>query len=125
MPIHRSPQSEIVLAICGPAQSGKDEAAQCLAACTELKYNHSTSYAALDYIYARMQNCGMHYPTKQACYDDRFNHRQLWADWIDEYNQPNPVRLYAEHLNRGSNFLVGIRKLLSSGLFMRTFRLSI
>lgn len=109
-PVERSQHLRInpyVLAICGPGGAGKDEAARYLSTISYLRYTHSTSYAALDYVYSRI---GAAYSTKEVCYNARAENRVVWAILIDEYNKENPTRLYEEHLSAGSDFLVGIRK---------------
>lgn len=98
-----------VIAICGHGGHGKDTAAGFLSRELNLPYTGSTSSYALPEVAARFESLGRPYPSLQACYDDRANHRQLWAEVIDEINAQDPVTLYRRCLVE-QRLLTGIRK---------------
>ena len=85
-----------MIAICGPGESGKDEASRWLAENTILLYKKSTSQAAAEVVFERWGKD--HYYTVQECWNDRRNHRQTWQDTILAYNAEDPehIRLYRE-----------------------------
>lgn len=86
--------STIVLAISGPGKCGKDTVCDWLAENTNLKYSGSTSWYAVDEVRERLKAIGIEYASQRECYDDRENHRQIWADVIDEINSVNKTTLY-------------------------------
>jgi hypothetical protein len=102
----------VKIAIVGPGRSGKDETASLFKKHSILRYNHSTSYQALDIVYEKMiteHGYAGFYKDKEECFADRANHRNLWAHIITEYNKEDPTRLYKKHLE-DSDILTGLRK---------------
>lgn len=99
------------IAICGPGGCGKDTAASIISKVWGLKYTHSTSYQAREYVFKAFEklNPGK-YANAKAAHADRINNREFWAKAIDEYNHIDAARLYREHLASGQEILTGIRK---------------
>jgi hypothetical protein len=98
----------VKIGICGYGRSGKDTAAEVLSRLLKLPYKAGTSYYARHLVFDRMKWKGFQYEDANACWNDRHNHRKLWADLIGEYNRDDPARLYRDCLE-GQNFLTGIR----------------
>jgi hypothetical protein len=97
------------LAICGPGRAGKDTAAEFLATISPLRYTAGTSYWARHLVFDWMQRDGFpQYADAHACWLDRHNHRQLWAEIIGQYNANDPVKLYRDCL-ADQDLLTGIR----------------
>lgn len=96
------------IGIAGPGESGKDTAAEFLAFITHTKYTAGTSRWARHLVYERMTEAGHVYADADACWNDRRNHRSLWAAIIGEYNHHDPVSLYRDCLAE-QNYLTGIR----------------
>jgi hypothetical protein len=74
------------LMVCGHARHGKDQFCESMG----LAYA-SSSVAALDE--AIWPVMGHNYVSKEACFEDRINHRAEWHRLITEYNTPDPTRL--------------------------------
>lgn len=98
------------ISISGHGQAGKDEVAKWLAKHTTLKYTKSTSAYAIPEImpWLQMQG-GLYYETPEACYEDRANHRELWAMFIDIMNRHDPAFLYRKCL-ADQDILTGVRR---------------
>jgi len=96
------------LAICGPGRCGKDTAMQWLSDNTILVNAGSTSEAAAPLVFDRIGR-DFGYVDPHDCWEDRHNHRVLWAKIIWEYNQPLGITLYEDMLKE-SNLLNGIRR---------------
>jgi len=96
------------LAICGPGRCGKDTAMQWLEEHTTLRCAGSTSEAAAPMVFDHIgRDHG--YTSVQECWEDRHNHRELWAKLIWDYNKPFGIRLYHDMLKE-SDMLNGIRR---------------
>lgn len=96
------------IGICGHGRSGKDTAAEQLAIHTPMRYVAGTSYWARHLVYASISDHGQTYENAEKCWQDRHNHRQVWADIIGEYNRADPVKLYRDCL-QDQEFLTGVR----------------
>lgn len=96
------------MAVCGPGKCGKDTVCEWLRDNTSLIYTGSTSLYACKEVMEHMKDVGIDYDTPQMCYDDRDNHRQIWADVINDMNKENKTKLYARCLNE-QHILNGIR----------------
>ncbi len=94
------------IAICGPGECGKAFVSRKLAELAGLKYTYSTSYGVAKIVFQELSH---RYTTLEECYADRRNHRQVWADIIEEYNNPSGIRLYDEMLE-DTDILDGIRR---------------
>lgn len=97
------------IAVCGHGRAGKDTVCQWLAQNTSLRYEKSTSQAAAEVVFRRMAELGHGYPSVQACWEDRHNHRELWAETIWAYNQPDGLTLYRQ-MAETNDVLNGIRR---------------
>ncbi len=96
------------IAISGPGRSGKDCAAEYLAKVAGLRYSAGTSYWARNIVFDWMHTNGYDYADAHECWTDRHNHRQTWADVIQEYNRVDPVQLYRDCLAE-QDILTGVR----------------
>ena len=96
------------IGICGNGESGKDTVADFIRDKFGLRFSKGTSAWAADIVYREMKDLGHEYPSVKACWDDRRNHRKLWADTIGEYNYGDPIRMYRELLEE-QDILQGIR----------------
>lgn len=94
------------IAICGPGQCGKAFVSAKLAQLTGLRYTYSTSYGVAKVVFEQLSH---RYATVEECYADRRNHRKVWADIIEEYNNPTGIKLYEEMLEE-TDILDGIRR---------------
>lgn len=72
-----------------------------------MRFMQCTSQAAADIVYAEWGR--IHYPSVQACWDDRSNWRGQWAQIIWRYNQPDGITLYQDMVRAGNDIIVGIR----------------
>lgn len=116
------------IAICGPGRSGKDIAAITMAKVLGVEYWRSSSEAAMHIVW---EQWGQHlqqpqkphvlnsesfdvarpvYDSPAAMFADRINHREIWAEVIRKYNQPDGIRLYREMIAAGDSILCGIRR---------------
>lgn len=82
------------LLIIGSGRHGKDTVCEILA---EYGYTFVSSswFCAERVVYPILKN-ELGYKNVQECYDDRHNHRQIWMDLINAYNQPDLARLTKE-----------------------------
>lgn len=88
--------------IIGYARHGKDTVAEMLATHHGFTYASSSLFAAEHVVKPYLaRHHRLVYPSLQACYDDRSNHRSQWHDAISEYTRKDPARLaravFAEH----------------------------
>jgi hypothetical protein len=98
------------ISISGHGGVGKDEVAKWLTAHTTLKYTKSTSAYALPDIRPWLEiQAGLKYDSDEECYEDRSNHRSLWALFIDEINKQDPAFLYRRCL-ADQDILTGVRR---------------
>jgi len=96
------------IGICGPGRAGKDTAAEFLRDEFGLRYTHGTSLWAATIVWAEMTKTGHGYDTVAECFEDRHNHRTLWARIIGKHNAADPVRMYRDCL-QAQDLLTGIR----------------
>lgn len=99
------------IGICGHGGHGKDEFANRLAKASGLRYIAGTSVYAAEFVFwmlRRKHEWAREYPNPVACWADRRNHRDAWAEAIGEYNRDDPVRLYRDCLSF-QDMLTGIR----------------
>jgi len=74
------------LIVCGHARHGKDQFCEYLG----LEYTSSSMVALEKVIWPIFSEA---YANKQACFEDRVNHRPKWHQLITEYNTPDLTRL--------------------------------
>jgi hypothetical protein len=97
------------IGIVGPGRSGKDTAAEFLRDEFGLRYTHGTSKWAASIVWASMTQHGYcRYDTADEAWEDRHNHRALWAKIIGRYNEADPTRLYRDCI-ANQDVLTGLR----------------
>lgn len=99
---------KLKLMILGYARHGKDTVAEILADSFGLTFISSSLFAAKKVMVPYFESIGVHYPSFEACYEDRVNRRQEWYEQIKAYNIPDRARLPRE-LYAEADVYVGIR----------------
>lgn len=95
------------LLIIGHGRHGKDTVAEYLRDRHDFKFTSSSEFVGRACIW---ESWGKHlYPTFDAMYDDRANHRATWHKLIAEYNTPDKARTAREMLESGYGLYVGMR----------------
>lgn len=84
------------LLITGHAEHGKDTVCEILVETFGLKFVSSSYFCMERAVIPWLAERGITYPTLEACYADRVNHRAHWYDAIADYNTPDKVRLGRE-----------------------------
>jgi len=80
--------------ICGLGSHGKDTFVEELVRYSYLKFTSSSQFALDLFIW---DTWGIkNYDTKEQCFNDRRNHRNVWFDLVSQYNMPNRARLISE-----------------------------
>lgn len=96
------------LLIIGHGQHGKDTVAELLLErLPSLSFKSSSHFAAEAVVRPALEAIGIDYPSLEACYEDRVNHREFWKQSIADYCQP-PERLATEILAE-NDIYVGMR----------------
>lgn len=96
------------LLIIGHARHGKDTAGDMLEARFGLSPMSSSVFAGRRAVWPFWGK--HHYPSFDAMFDDRVNHRETWSELIWEYNQNDPARLAREMIvNEGYDVYIGMR----------------
>ena len=96
------------LMILGYARHGKDTVAEILARDFKMKFKSSSFFALERVMVPYFASKGIMYPSPEACYADRVNHRQEWHEEIKRYNENDRARL-ARELYSEADVYVGIR----------------
>lgn len=79
--------------VMGHARHGKDTVAERLRDTFGLQYRGSSEICA-EFVKQEMQDLQIkHYPTVEACFEDRGNFRADWHKIIHDYNRGDPARL--------------------------------
>lgn len=95
--------------IIGHGRHGKDTVAEELVKIIpELSFVSSSLFVAEKAVRPDLANIGIEYPTLEACYEDRHNHREFWRDSIADYCQPKD-RMCRE-IFQAHDIYVGMRK---------------
>ena len=94
--------------IVGHGRHGKDTVAEILAKEFGLTFQSSSWLAAEKVCRPWMAKLGIEYPTLEACYEDRHNHREEWYKAIVAYNSPDKASLCRE-IFQHSQLYVGMR----------------
>jgi len=81
------------LLILGHAGHGKDTVASFITKYTGLRVNSSSMVVAPDIVMPWLAARGYVYPSVEACYADRGNHRAEWHEAIAAFNTPNKAKL--------------------------------
>lgn len=98
------------LILLGHARHGKDTVADLLRDRHGFKPMGSSLFACERVILPWFRDwAGRHYPSVEACYADRGNHRATWFDLICAYNREDPARLARELFEAGHDVYVGMR----------------
>lgn len=95
------------LLIIGHGRHGKDTVGEMLRDKYGFKFTSSSWFCAEETIWDNW-GCAV-YPDIQAMYDDRANHRTLWAQMISAYNIPDKTKTASTMLKRGFDMYVGMR----------------
>lgn len=97
------------LFITGYARHGKDSAAKIIHDLYGLTFESSSHFCMNLFLRERLREVyGLEYPTAEACFEDRMNHRAKWAVEIAKYNQDDPARL-SRAIFEEYDIYVGIR----------------
>jgi hypothetical protein len=97
------------LILLGHARHGKDTVADLLRDRHGFNPMGSSLFACERVVAPWFRLTGWPYPSVQACYADRVNHRALWFDLICAYNRQDPARLARELFEAGHDVYVGMR----------------
>ena len=97
------------ISISGFGEHGKDTLAIMFKTVSTLNYTKSTSAYVKTEMFQYMLGRGATYKDEEECYNDRSNHRELWAEYIDEFNKNDPVALYKRCLAE-QDILTGVRR---------------
>jgi dephospho-CoA kinase len=84
------------LIVTGHARHGKDTVCDILKNNYGLQFQSSSYFVAQRAVRPYLEGKGIVYPSLQACYDDRVNHRSDWFDAIQNYNTPDRAKLGRE-----------------------------
>lgn len=93
--------------ITGHGRHGKDTVAEYLQERLGLTFESSSLYCARRFIYDSLRD-SLGYKSVEECFEDRANHRPLWASMISAYNWKDPAKLSREILSEYDMY-VGIR----------------
>ena len=77
------------LLVTGHAEHGKDTVCEIVRKVWGLNFVSSSYFVAEKAVRPYLAERGIVYPTLEACYADRSNHRAKWHDAIHLYNWPN------------------------------------
>lgn len=95
------------IVISGSARHGKDTVAEYLRDRLGLTFESSSMFCARKFIFDAIKG-SLGYSTLDECFEDRVNHRALWASLISSYNHKDPSRLSRE-IFAEYDIYVGIR----------------
>lgn len=114
---HRKPR----LLIIGHARHGKDTVAEMIRDIMGLKFTSSSVFVGQEVIWPMWGED--RYPSFNAMFEDRVNHRGLWFNLISAYNTPDKARTGRTMLEQGFDMYVGMRNVdeykacIAAGLF--------
>ena len=95
--------------ILGSARHGKDTVAEMLHRKYGFRFTSSSEFVGREIIWETWGK--LNYPTFEAMFADRVNHRQLWMEMIAQYNTPQKDRTARTMLERGYDLYVGMRRM--------------
>jgi len=95
--------------ILGCGRSGKDTLAELLQKYYGFSYKSSSEISNELFIFDKIKD-KFGYKSLEECFNDRFNHRDIWYDMICEYNKYDKSRLSKEILKKYDCY-VGMRDL--------------
>lgn len=99
--------STLKLLILGKGRHGKDTVAEILRDEYGLSFMSSSLACAEKVVYPAIKDTH-NYRSVEECFNDRHNHRELWAQLISAYNYADPSRLAREILSE-CDVYVGMR----------------
>ena len=97
------------LLILGYGRHGKDTVAEMLHRKYGFRFTPSSEFVGREIIWEVWGK--LHYPTFEAMFADRVNHRQIWMEMIAQYNTPQKDRTARTMLSRGYDLYVGMRRM--------------
>lgn len=97
------------LLILGYARHGKDTIAEMLHRKHGFRFTSSSEFVGREIIWDTWGK--LNYPTFEAMFADRVNHRQIWMEMIAQYNTPQKNRTARTMLQRGCDLYVGMRRM--------------
>ena len=86
------------IAVIGHGGHGKDAVAEYLRDRLGLTFESSSMFCAKRFIFDAIKG-SLGYSTVEECFEDRRNHRSLWASLIKAYNHDDPAKLSREILS--------------------------
>lgn len=95
--------------LLGHGRHGKDTVADLLRDRHGFNPMGSSLFACERVVLPWFRTAGWPYPSLQACYADRGNHRATWFDLICAYNRDDPARLARELFAAGHDVYIGMR----------------
>lgn len=95
--------------VLGHARHGKDTVAELLRDRYGYRFQSSSMFCAEHVMLPYFRGQGVDYPSVEACYEDRVNHRATWYDQIEAYNRDDWGRLCRELFAQGNDVYVGTR----------------
>lgn len=93
--------------VLGHARHGKDTVAEILRDVHGYNFISSSRFAVDAFIFG-ITHISLDYKTREECYEDRVNHRNLWYELIRMYNFKDKARLARNILARNDMY-VGMR----------------
>lgn len=122
-------ETQLAAVVVGKGRSGKDTFARALAQAIGVRKPTSSSKFAAPYLWSQVRDQpssiemtpmedhptvlelkSEDYADFTEFYDDRKNHRQAWAQWIDDFNRPDALNLYRRMVKAKESILVGVRR---------------
>ena len=97
------------LLILGAARHGKDSVAEMLHRKSGFRFTSSSEFVGREIIWQRWGKT--FYPSFDAMFQDRVNHRRKWMEMIAQYNTPQKDRTARTMLERGYDLYVGMRRM--------------
>lgn len=95
--------------VFGHMRHGKDAACEYIRDRFGLSFISSSQFACDEFLFEDLKN-KYNYVTKEECFNDRVNHRELWYQAICDYNYPVKSKLGSE-LFKDYDIYCGIRDL--------------
>lgn len=96
------------LLILGYGRHGKDTVAEILRDQYGLRFKSSSEFVGEECLWDQWGKAV--YPTFEAMFEDRHNHRELWMQMISAYNTPDKTRTASTMFERGFDMYVGMRR---------------
>jgi deoxycytidylate deaminase len=94
--------------IIGHARHGKDTVAEMLRDEHDYNFVSSSEFVGREIIWEQWGKD--RYASFEEMFEDRVNHRKLWADMITDYNTPDKTKTATTMLSRGHDMYVGMRR---------------